>query len=70
MDRTAAYQHVAQTGVDALVREYLPLVKQIALRLAAKLPASIELDDLMQAGLIGLLQAREQHDPEQGASFA
>ncbi|MBM70488.1 MAG: RNA polymerase sigma factor FliA [Haliea sp.] len=70
MDRTAAYQHVAQTGVDGLVREYLPLVKQIALRLAARLPASVELDDLMQAGLIGLLQAREQHDPEQGASFA
>lgn len=70
MDRTAAYTEVARSGADDMVRSYLPLVKQIALRLAARLPPSIELDDLMQAGLIGLLQARDQHDPGQGASFA
>jgi RNA polymerase sigma factor for flagellar operon FliA len=55
---------------DSLVREYLPLVKKIALRLAAKLPAEIELDDLLQVGLMGLLRARDSYDAAQGASFS
>lgn len=70
MDATTAYERVARTGLDDSLEAHLPLVKQIALRLAAKLPASVELDDLMQAGLIGLLQARDQYDPGRGASFA
>lgn len=55
---------------DDLVREYLPLVKKIGLHLAARLPASIELDDLMQVGLIGLIQAGATYDAARGASFA
>jgi len=70
MSRLAAYQHEDAASADALVREYLPLVKKIGLRLAAKLPAEIELDDLMQVGLIGLLKARDSYDAGQGASFA
>jgi RNA polymerase sigma factor for flagellar operon FliA len=66
----AAYERRAVGEVDGLVREYLPLVKKVGLRLAARLPAEIELDDLMQVGLIGLLRARESYDPSQGASFA
>ncbi len=56
--------------MEDTLEAHLPLVKQIALRLAARLPASVELDDLMQAGLLGLLQARDQYDPGRGASFA
>lgn len=70
MNRVAAYASDSATHADALVREYLPLVKKIGLRLAAKLPAEIELDDLMQVGLIGLLKARDSYDAGQGASFA
>jgi RNA polymerase sigma factor for flagellar operon FliA len=70
MSRVSAYAESSTTGADALVREYLPLVKKIALRLAAKLPAEIELDDLLQVGLMGLLKARESYDVSQGASFA
>ncbi len=70
MNRVAAYQSDDAASADALVREYLPLVKKIGLRLAAKLPAEIELDDLMQVGLMGLLRARDSYDAEQGASFA
>ena len=55
---------------DRLVQDYLPLVKKIALRLTAKLPAEIELDDLLQVGLMGLLRARDSYDASQGASFA
>ncbi len=70
MNRAAAYESADTANADALVREYLPLVKKIGLRLAAKLPAEIELDDLMQVGLIGLLKARDSYDAGQGASFA
>jgi RNA polymerase sigma factor for flagellar operon FliA len=55
---------------QALVLEHLPRVKQIALHLAARLPASVDTDDLIQVGLIGLLKASEDHDATRGASFA
>jgi len=70
MNRVSAYAEPVASSGDAVVREYLPLVKKIGLRLAAKLPAEIELDDLMQVGLIGLLRARESYDSAQGASFS
>jgi RNA polymerase sigma factor for flagellar operon FliA len=52
-----------------VVEDLLPLVKSIALRIRMKLPDFIELDDLMQAGLIGLLNACQSYDPQQGATF-
>jgi RNA polymerase sigma factor for flagellar operon FliA len=55
---------------QALVLEHLPRVKQITLHLAARLPASVDTDDLIQVGLIGLLKASEDHDATRGASFA
>lgn len=57
-------------NADDLVREYLPLVKKIGLHLAARLPPYIELDDLLQVGVIGLIQAGSTYDPSRGASFA
>ncbi len=66
----AAYSEHEREGVDRLVREHLPLVKQIALHLSARLPPEIELDDLLQVGLMGLLQASESHDGSRGATFA
>ena len=54
---------------DALVRTHLPLVKRIAYHLMSRLPASVEADDLIQAGLIGLLDAVDRFDDGQGAHF-
>lgn len=53
-----------------LLDEYLPLVRRQALSLQVRLPASIELDDLIQAGMVGLLEALGRYDAAQGASFA
>jgi len=61
--------HVVREDKDALVQEYLPLVKRIAYHMMTRLPASVEVDDLIQAGLIGLLDAVERYDDEQGAHF-
>lgn len=62
------HQTQAQT-TDELVRQHAPLVKKIALHLKARLPASVQFDDLMQAGMIGLLEASRKYDPSLGAAF-
>lgn len=54
---------------DDLIREYLPLVKRIAYHMMTRLPASVEVDDLIQAGLMGLLDAVSRFDDSQGAHF-
>lgn len=54
---------------DKQVAGYLPLVKRIAYLLMAKLPASVEVDDLIQNGLIGLLDAMDRFEDGLGAQF-
>ncbi len=54
---------------DKIVEEYAPLVKRIANHLLGRLPANIQLDDLMQSGMIGLLDAALKYDANKGASF-
>lgn len=60
---------VVHNDKDALVQDYLPLVKRIAYHMMTRLPASVEVDDLIQAGLMGLLDAVDRFDDEQGAHF-
>ncbi|ADJ27874.1 RNA polymerase sigma factor FliA [Nitrosococcus watsonii] len=54
---------------DELVTQYAPLVKRIAYHLLTRLPPSVQLDDLIQAGMIGLLEAVRNYNASQGASF-
>ncbi len=54
---------------DRLVREYAPLIKYIAQKIAARLPANIELDDLMSSGVIGLMDAIEKYDSRRDNKF-
>lgn len=70
MNRHAVYAQVQQQGENDLVVEHAPLVKRIAHHMSARLPASVLVDDLIQAGMIGLLEAARQYDASQGASFA
>ncbi|WP_253479165.1 RNA polymerase sigma factor FliA [Natronocella acetinitrilica] len=64
-----AYQQVAAQVEQDLVVQHAPLVKRIAHHLMARLPDSVQVDDLIQAGMIGLLEASRQFDASQGASF-
>jgi RNA polymerase sigma factor for flagellar operon FliA len=59
----------AQDSQHQLIERYAPLVKRIAYHLLARLPANIQLDDLIQAGMIGLLEASKKYDSSKGASF-
>jgi RNA polymerase sigma factor FliA len=54
---------------DKLIESHAPMVKRIAHHLIARLPASVQVDDLIQAGLIGLLDAGKHYDASQGAQF-
>lgn len=55
--------------LDIFLKQQAPLVKRIAYHLMGRLPSSVMVDDLIQAGMMGLLEARKQYDPSQGASF-
>lgn len=54
---------------DRLVRDHQMLVKRIAHHLMARLPDTVQVDDLLQAGMIGLLEAAAKYDGSMGASF-
>ena len=54
---------------DQLIHQHLPDVKRIVYRIAAHLPASIEVDDLINAGIIGLIEAVEKFDPSRDNGF-
>jgi RNA polymerase sigma factor for flagellar operon FliA len=59
----------ARDAQTELIERYAPLVKRIAYHMLARLPASVQVDDLMQAGMIGLLEASKKYDASKGASF-
>jgi RNA polymerase sigma factor for flagellar operon FliA len=63
------YVKAADRGAEELVVQHAPLVKRIAYHLVARLPASVELDDLIQAGMLGLLDAARKFSVARGASF-
>lgn len=54
---------------EQCIREYAPLVKRIAYHLMAKLPGSVSVDDIIQAGMMGLLEAASRYDELRGAQF-
>jgi len=54
---------------DQCIKEYAPLVKRIAHHLMARLPSSVSVDDIIQAGMIGLLEAAGRYDELRGAQF-
>jgi len=65
------YSLMAKDGFDAIaiVQQHTVLVRRIAHHLIAKLPANIQAEDLIQAGMIGLLEAAKNFDESKGASF-
>lgn len=63
------YTANGSTDKDQCIREYAPLVKRIAYHLMAKLPGSVSVDDIIQAGMMGLLEAAGRYDELRGAQF-
>jgi len=71
MNGAAMYASVQPNGTEQneVIARHAPLVKRIAYHLMSRLPASVQADDLIQAGMIGLLEAARNYDASQGASF-
>lgn len=69
MNGHVMYSQVQRQGDNDLVVEHAALVKRIAHHMVSRLPASVQVEDLIQAGMIGLLEAARQYDASQGASF-
>ena len=63
------YTAKGQLDRDALIRQYQPLVRKLAHHMMAKLPASVQVDDLIQVGLIGLSDALSRYEVAQGVQF-
>jgi RNA polymerase sigma factor for flagellar operon FliA len=59
----------AAENFDEALRQYSPLVRRIALQIAPRLPASVDLDDMIQEGMTGLLDALKRYEPQPGLSF-
>jgi RNA polymerase sigma factor FliA len=54
---------------DQLITEYLPYVKRIVNRIAVHLPSTVDIEDLMNVGVIGLIQAVDRYDPKRDNKF-
>jgi RNA polymerase sigma factor for flagellar operon FliA len=63
------YTSKGRLETHAMLRQYSPLVRRLAHQMIAKLPANVELDDLIQVGMIGLNDAMSRFDPGQGVQF-
>jgi RNA polymerase sigma factor FliA len=69
MSAAAMYNFVQVGGIDAQIMQHASLVKRIAYHLLSKLPDSVQVDDLIQAGMLGLLESIKNYDSSKGASF-
>jgi len=63
------YTAKGQLDRDAMIRQHVPLVRRIAHHMIAKLPPNVEVDDLIQVGMIGLSEALSRYEAAQGVQF-
>jgi RNA polymerase sigma factor for flagellar operon FliA len=69
MNVASGYLQLARESADELVRRHAPLVRRIAYHLMGRLPPSVDVGDLIQAGMIGLLESARNFALDKGASF-
>ena len=65
----STYFHSILEEKEVLIKKHAPLVKKIAYPLKGRLLESISIDDLVQAGMMGLLEAIRNYNANKGASF-
>ena len=69
MNVASEYLQLQREDADQLVRRHAPLVRRIAYHLMGRLPPSVDVGDLVQAGMIGLLEAARNFTTDRAASF-
>ncbi|MFT7560634.1 MAG: RNA polymerase sigma factor for flagellar operon FliA [Flavobacteriales bacterium] len=68
-DNLRAYTQLPTEAVEIDVNEYAYLVKRIAHHMMVRMPASVQVEDLIQSGMVGLIEAARKYDAGKGASF-
>ncbi len=63
------YAQIHKDQRDQRIIEHIGLVKRIAYHLIVRMPPNVHVDDLIQSGMLGLIEAAKNYDPSQGASF-
>ncbi|NBP40189.1 MAG: FliA/WhiG family RNA polymerase sigma factor [Betaproteobacteria bacterium] len=67
--RARGYGRSDTLGVEAQLKQHAPMVRRIAMQVASRLPRNVMLDDLIQEGMMGLLDAINRYEPKPGATF-
>ena len=60
---------ISPANSEQVIKNYAPMIKYVANRIAMRLPPHIEVDDLISVGVLGLIDAIEKFDPTRGAKF-
>ncbi len=71
-DGIGLYEQAESTqdiSASVCIEDYVDLVKRIAQHMVTRMPASVQVDDLVQSGMIGLIEASKKYDASRGASF-
>lgn len=69
-NKAGLYEETSRSGgLEAVLIQYAQLVKQIAYHLLARLPPSVQVEDLIQAGMIGLIEAHQRFDSSKNVTF-
>lgn len=64
------YQQVqSEFNPESLIIQHMPMVKRVAVHLKARIPPFMELDELIQVGMVGLIEAARSFDPSKGFEF-
>jgi len=70
IQQTTSFRDIDDRQRDELIRSYLPLVKRVVHRLASRLPSEVDLKEMLNSGIIGLVDALEKFDPKHETNFS
>ena len=65
-----SFQNIDEDEREELIRSFLPLVKRVVHRLAGRLPAEVDIKEMLNSGIIGLVDALEKYDPKHETNFS
>lgn len=65
-----SYRTIDEAEREELIRSFLPLVKRVVHRLAGRLPSEVDVKEMLNSGIIGLVDALEKYDPRHETNFS
>ena len=70
LNRPDNFLDIDEDAQDELIRSFLPLVKRVVHRLSGRLPAEVDIKEMLNSGIIGLVDALEKYDPKHETNFS